>query len=165
MKKTLQSTLATPEHKGDKAEGFDLSSIGTQVGSEIDDILADQGIIMECSGFERTRHITEDYKVGNLIGIGAFSRVKLAQRKSDGEMVALKIIKKSNLSSLEIKQAMKESKMIDDLQHPNIVGLRDFYNKEKYCCIVMEYMQRDLYDYVVRDYDKLTEDDIRDIFR
>jgi serine/threonine protein kinase len=55
--------------------------------------------------------------------------------------------------------------MLNRLQHPNIVGLRDFYNKEQYCCMVLEYLKQDLYDYIVRDYNKLTEDEVKDIFR
>merc|ERR1719240_329652 len=51
------------------------------------------------------------------------------------------------------------------LQHPNIVEFKDLYITKNYIFLVMEQMDMDLYSYMKLKHDKLTEEDIRAIFR
>ena len=43
----------------------------------------------------------EDFTIKQTVGTGSFGRVKLIQRKSDGEYLALKIMKKEDIIKLK----------------------------------------------------------------
>ena len=46
-----------------------------------------------------------------------------------------------------------------------MVQLLDFYDEKDHYCVVLEYLKQDLYRYINQNHDRLTECDIRDIFR
>ena len=100
-----------------------------------------------------------------MLGTGAFSHVKKGRRASDQSIVAVKIFTKSRLRDRELLRAFEEAAILQELNHPNIVGYKDFFDENKYMCLVLEYMETDLYYYMNEYFDKLTEDIVRNIFK
>ena len=72
----------------------------------------------------------EAYKLGKTLGQGAFGKVKLATRRSDGIEVAVKLVNTNEWSERERKQFENEIRTLYELQHPNIVRLFDVYESE-----------------------------------
>ena len=68
----------------------------------------------------------EAYKLGKTLGQGAFGKVKLATRRSDGIEVAVKLVNTNEWSERERKQFENEIRTLYELQHPNIVHIYDF---------------------------------------
>jgi serine/threonine protein kinase len=65
----------------------------------------------------------QNYVLGEILGEGAFSVVKLATHKQTKSRVAVKIINKSGLSEVDELSLRQEVAILKDLKHPNIVGL------------------------------------------
>ena len=68
------------------------------------------------------------------------------------------------MNKKETERAIEECCILQQLSHPNIVEYKDFYDEEDYMCLVLEFMDTDLYNYVNYYFDELTENDIKDIF-
>lgn len=107
----------------------------------------------------------EEYDIGPLIGIGAFSHVKKARKFTDQSLAAIKIFDKSRMGEKDQENVLDECSFLNDLRHPRIVQFIDYYDEPDFQCIVLECMDTDLYLYLNENFDKFTEDDIRDIFR
>ena len=75
------------------------------------------------------------------IGKGAFARVCLAKRKSDGMIYAMKRVKISVLSEKERENALNEVRILAAIEHPNLIGFKECFMDEesKTLNIVMEY--------------------------
>jgi calcium/calmodulin-dependent protein kinase I len=85
--------------------------------------------------------VTDTYDLKQLLGEGAFSKVYLAESKSDaGGLAAVKIIDKEELCKEEDKMFLvdKEIEIMSQLDHPNIVRLFEVYENRKEVCLVME---------------------------
>jgi serine/threonine protein kinase len=78
--------------------------------------------------------------------------------------VAVKQVKKKNMSHIEVFQQRREIEVLKMCQHPNIIGLVDLFENQDYYFIVLEYMAgSDLFDYLSsRDFD-LGETRVREI--
>ncbi|EJT68597.1 CAMK/CAMKL/KIN4 protein kinase [Gaeumannomyces tritici R3-111a-1] len=95
-----------------------------------------------------------EYILGNTIGKGEFSKVKLAWKQEGGVRVAIKLIKKgahgSNLSHMS--GIMREVHILKHLTHPNIVRLHRMNESERHYGIILEYASGgDLFDYILRN--------------
>ena len=91
-----------------------------------------------------TQYSLSDFDiVPKALGSGSFGSVFLAQRKSDGETVALKFIKVGKGSS--DKQTMKEAETLSKIEHPNIIRYLGSFTTEMdsstVLCIIMEYAE------------------------
>ena len=78
--------------------------------------------------------VTDAYHLKQLLGEGAFSKVYLAESKSDsGGLAAVKIIDKEELCKDEDKMFLvdKEIEIMSQLDHPNIVRLFEVYENRK----------------------------------
>jgi len=85
--------------------------------------------------------INDAYILKQLLGEGAFSKVYLAESKSQtGGLAAVKIIDKEELCKDEDKMFLvdKEIEIMSQLDHPNIVRLFEVYENKKEVCLVME---------------------------
>jgi len=73
------------------------------------------------------------YKILGNLGEGEFGKVKYARRKTDGLEVAIKLIRKAQLSSdiQNSSKLMREIDILHALDHPNIVKLIDVIETEK----------------------------------
>ena len=89
-----------------------------------------------------TNQVFGDYLVLRRIGTGAMSDVYLAQQKSLGRHVALKILK-SELAENEncVKRFVREAKAAGQLVHPNIVHIYEVNCIDGFWFIAQEFVQ------------------------
>uniref|UniRef100_A0A668UXA6 non-specific serine/threonine protein kinase n=1 Tax=Oreochromis aureus TaxID=47969 RepID=A0A668UXA6_OREAU len=65
------------------------------------------------------------YHVLSPVGEGSFGRVYKGRRKGTGMVVALKVMPKLGRSQNDLQMLKKETEIMRDLRHPNIVQLFD----------------------------------------
>jgi serine/threonine protein kinase len=109
---------------------------------------------------------SEFYRVGKVLGRGAFGKVSLAVHRLTDEMVAIKSINKEVLTDEASKnKVMKEVTILKKMRHKNIIQLLDTFETDKHIIFVMELCSGgDLLNYV-RKRRKLTEDYAKTIFK
>ncbi|XP_029177902.1 serine/threonine-protein kinase fused [Nylanderia fulva] len=93
----------------------------------------------------------ENFKIGKYeilkqIGEGSFGQVYKAKKRSDGEIVAFKMIKKCGRTFKELKSLRQECEIQRNLHHPNIVQMIDSFETENEIVVVTEYADKELYD-------------------
>ncbi|XP_014293847.1 serine/threonine-protein kinase fused isoform X2 [Halyomorpha halys] len=80
-----------------------------------------------------------------ILGEGSFGQVYKARRKSDNEIVALKLIKKHGRTEKELISLRKECEIQRHFNHPNIIQMFDSFETENEIAVVTECAFRDLY--------------------
>jgi hypothetical protein len=85
---------------------------------------------------------SEKYKLdADVLGQGGFAVVQLAQRKADGNNVAVKMVNKSGEESVVAELALKkENDVLKGLKHQHVVHALDFYENDKQLRFVIEYL-------------------------
>ncbi|XP_050452311.1 serine/threonine-protein kinase fused isoform X2 [Cataglyphis hispanica] len=86
------------------------------------------------------------YEILKHIGEGSFGQVYKAKKRSDGEIVAFKMIRKCGRSFKELKSLRQECEIQRHLHHPNIVQMIDSFETENEIVVVTEYADKELYD-------------------
>jgi NIMA (never in mitosis gene a)-related kinase len=82
----------------------------------------------------------ENYKRIKVLGEGSFGKCFLAECTNTGEKYAIKEIDIRQMSTAEKDEALKEAKILERLQHPNIIRFHEVYRtKNGKLCIVMDY--------------------------
>ena len=107
----------------------------------------------------------EFYRIGKMLGRGAFGKVNLAMHKLVRKLVALKSLNKDALID-EVAKAklMKEVNLLLKLRHDHIVKIYETIETEKHIIIVMELCAGgDLLNYV-RKRRRLKEPQAKKIF-
>ncbi|KAK4699362.1 ser/thr/tyr protein kinase RAD53, partial [Phenoliferia sp. Uapishka_3] len=109
--------------------------------------------------------IHEKYDVREQIGKGSFATVRKGIRRSDGKMMAIKIIMKArfsaNLKTMEM--IGREVEIMKALDHKYCVRYIDYFEDEQRMWLVMEYVDGgDLLDYVMKR-SGLSESETREI--
>ena len=65
-----------------------------------------------------------DFEIIELIGEGSFGRVYKCMKKDNGQILALKVMKKQYLiSNHQIKYAVSEAQIMKSLDHPYLLKL------------------------------------------
>lgn len=85
--------------------------------------------------------VNDFYKIGELLGEGAFAQVKLGVDRETGEKCAIKIIKKKDYAGKEMDFIVREMNIMKSVSHPNIVNTLDMFDTPAYLHIVLEWMQ------------------------
>ncbi|XP_016919929.1 serine/threonine-protein kinase fused isoform X2 [Apis cerana] len=88
----------------------------------------------------------EKYEVLKQVGEGSFGQVYKAKKRSDGEIVAFKVIRKRGRSFKELKSLRQECEIQRRLHHPNIVQMLDSFETENEIVVVTEYADKELYE-------------------
>ncbi|CAH8464881.1 unnamed protein product [Heterobilharzia americana] len=136
----------------------DLNSNTNRIASAVSDV----------SSSEVSNHLQQSskpklgtYVIERTIGKGIFSSVKLARHTITGIFVAIKIIDKSCLSPENLKKVYRESDILKELHHSNIVKLYQVMETQRLLCMVMEYVSNgELFDYIAT-YGRFSEVDAR----
>jgi len=82
----------------------------------------------------------EHYKRIKLLGEGAFGKAFLAECVSDNTLCVIKQVDLSKMSDQEKKDTLREAKILESFNHPNIVKFKEVYKTKKgKLCIVMDY--------------------------
>ena len=76
---------------------------------------------------EQKGKIKNKYRVLETIGKGSYGEVKKIQYKTSGELRAMKIISKDEVSKEYVQSLLNEIDILKQLDHPNIVKIYEFY--------------------------------------
>ncbi|KAL9558958.1 hypothetical protein MBANPS3_000659 [Mucor bainieri] len=96
------------------------------------------------------KHIWK-FRIQELLGVGAFSKVFLAHNMEEGGLFAVKMINKERMyQDLRVKSSIeREVGVLKFLNHDRIVQLEATMETEQHLCIVLEYVQGgELFDFV-----------------
>lgn len=84
--------------------------------------------------------MAERYSIVRSLGEGSFGKCFLVQAHSDHSLYVIKQIDLNPLSKQEQADTLRESKILEQLDHPNIVKFKEVYKTRRgKLCIVMEY--------------------------
>lgn len=112
-------------------------------------------------------NIFDKYTLGKEIGKGKFSNVFEATNKITGEKVAIKLIKKKEITPKNLEFIKTEIDILKICHHPYVIKLYDSYEYVDKIYIVLELCQGgNLYDYLMKhDFDLLEKDVCRIIYK
>ena len=86
--------------------------------------------------------LSDIYEIKQVIGKGKFGVVNLGIHKKSGKQVAIKIMNKSSIKTIEDKELVHmEIGVLKLCHHPNIVRLLDHLENNDYIYIVTEYIE------------------------
>ena len=126
--------LKTKKALRDKGEFAKLSPRSQEIGSVMKAIKS----AFEQTGLPPTT-LTTFYRVGKILGRGAFGKVNLAMHKLVRKLVALKSLNKEQLTNEEEKaKLMKEVNLLLKLRHNHVVKIYETIETDKHIIIVME---------------------------
>lgn len=87
------------------------------------------------------------FKYVSEIGQGAFGKVYKCRNNLTSEEIAVKVLSKSGISKARGKQISTEAKILGQLNHPNIVKLKQFYESPMHYMLEMELLEGGTLDY------------------
>ncbi len=77
-------------------------------------------------------------QVGKELGRGAFAVVKECQHKASGRKYAVKIIDRNAMGDTNELSLQREIEIMQKVQHPHIITLRQVFEDKKHVYLVME---------------------------
>ena len=79
------------------------------------------------------------YDIDRQLGAGSFGKVFLAKNKADKSIgVAIKVIRKEKMTPDDLMSLKREVKIMQTVDHPNIVNYYETYDEKKYIYLCME---------------------------
>ncbi|CAG7963086.1 unnamed protein product [Penicillium salamii] len=107
----------------------------------------------------------DQYQTIRVLGEGSFGKVKLAIHQPSGRQVALKIISRRKLLSRDmVGRVEREIQYLQLLRHPHIIKLYTVIATKSDIVMVLEYAERELFDYLVRK-GRCGDDEARKFFQ
>ncbi|CAI7613576.1 unnamed protein product [Penicillium bialowiezense] len=107
----------------------------------------------------------DQYQTIRVLGEGSFGKVKLAIHQPTGRQVALKIISRRKLLSRDmVGRVEREIQYLQLLRHPHIIKLYTVIATKSDIVMVLEYAERELFDYLVRK-GRCGDDEARKFFQ
>ncbi|KAJ5124511.1 uncharacterized protein N7515_008336 [Penicillium bovifimosum] len=107
----------------------------------------------------------DQYQTLKVLGEGSFGKVKLAIHQPSGRQVALKIISRRKLLSRDmVGRVEREIQYLQLLRHPHIIKLYTVIATKTDIVMVLEYAERELFDYLVRK-GRCGDDEARKFFQ
>lgn len=109
--------------------------------------------------------VTKRYKMGRTLGQGTFATVKMATCIADRTKWAVKIIKRSALTSEDEESLKMEIQILQLTNHENIVSVKEVFYCKNYVYLVMDLMTGgELFDRIVNK-DHYTEKEAKTALR
>ncbi|KAF1317761.1 Camk/camk1 protein kinase, partial [Globisporangium splendens] len=109
--------------------------------------------------------VTNYYTLGKVIGSGSYSVVREGVHKHSKEKFAIKCIKRSELTEEDDEAIMTEVAILQQMHHPNIMTLREFFVEPEYYYLVTEFVSGgELFDRIVEK-TFYTEKEARDLVK
>lgn len=122
--------------------GFSLKNNKLQYEFKADTSETQEKWVKELKSCCNSRDISIAYtKSKNIIGRGAYGKVKLAKSNKTQETVAIKIISKEPLDPRSETRLRREISILKICKHENIVELKDIYETFEKLYIVTDYIQ------------------------
>ena len=104
------------------------------------------------------------YEMQTDLGQGRFGKVKLGVHKRTNQHVAIKIMKKSEMTEIDGELVKNEIDIMKLCHHPNIIRLLDHFENGDFIFIVMEYLSGgDLDSYLRKQKTLFTEEKVASI--
>jgi calcium/calmodulin-dependent protein kinase I len=114
---------------------------------------------------EHSKRVTDVYKFEGDLGQGSFAIVKRASNRTTGQRVAIKIIKKYELTDEDKMALQNEIDILTHVDHPNIVKLYEVFEDTDHYSLVMELMTGgELFDNILQK-EVYTEKEASDTIR
>eukprot|EP01036_Dinobryon_divergens_P029898 gene29899-39068_t len=109
--------------------------------SSIDDASETQSRINSVLGDNLPHTLESRYSLGDVIGTGGFSEVRLGvSNNALQQKVAVKIVTMRGMSHLDERALRNEVSILEKLKHPNIVRQLDFFHEQDKFYIILEYL-------------------------
>ncbi|KAK8175802.1 cell division control protein 15, cdc15 [Phyllosticta citrichinensis] len=99
----------------------------------------------------------KDYQLGDCLGKGAFGSVYRALNWNNGETVAIKQVKLTDVPKNELSVIMTEIDLLKKLNHPNIVKYHGFVKDNQSLYIILEYCENGSLHSICKDFGKFPE--------
>lgn len=114
----------------------------------------------------RNRVQIGDYVLRKTLGIGSFGKVKLAEHVVTGQQVAIKILNRARIRTLNMEDKVtREVQILKLFVHPHIIRLYEVIETQTDVFLVMEYVSGgELFDYIVSK-NKVHLDEARKFFQ
>ena len=105
--------------------------------------------------------IRDHYKIGQILGQGAFGEVRRCMHRISGANRAVKVLKKSSMDEEEKKMIFTEITNLKGLDHPNILKMYEYFEDDKRFYIITDLQKGgELFDEIVKR-GKFTEKDAK----
>ncbi|KAJ1846105.1 Serine/threonine-protein kinase 36 [Coemansia sp. RSA 2611] len=101
------------------------------------------------------------YILLQIIGEGQYGKVFKAIHRRSGVIVAMKIISKLNRKRIEIETYREEMRLLQQLDHPHVIQLIEYFETQNDIYIVLEYCKCDLSVYLKRKGGYLKMEEVR----
>lgn len=107
-----------------------------------------------------------EYKLGKTLGVGSFTKVKIAEHTLTGKKVAVKVFSRRKIQDAVMEERVeREIEIMGLLKNPHIIQFYEVIETPDDIYMVMEYVESgELFDYVVEK-GRLQEDDACKIFQ
>ncbi|PIA18358.1 fused serine/threonine kinase-like protein [Coemansia reversa NRRL 1564] len=112
---------------------------------------------------ESSRVLFERYILLQMIGEGQYGKVYKAMHRRTGVIVAMKMISKLSRKKVEIETYREEMRLLQQLDHPHVIQLVEYFETATDIFIVLEYCKCDLSVYLKRKGGFLKMEEVRDI--
>mmetsp|Transcript_50151 Transcript_50151/g.92600 ORF Transcript_50151/g.92600 Transcript_50151/m.92600 type:complete len:515 (-) Transcript_50151:130-1674(-) len=115
---------------------------------------------------QRPEIVVGPYKIGKTLGVGTFGKVKMAEHMPTKQKVAIKIINKGKMASMNMHEKIRrEIKILQFLRHPHVIRLYELVDTPSDIFMVMEYVPGgELFDHIVHQL-RLREEEARRFFQ
>ena len=99
---------------------------------------------------ENKGKFTDFYKLGGVLGEGAYGTVRKCAHNSCGQIRAVKIMSKADLSTTDALKLKQEIEILRNLDHPNIMKLYEIFEDHQKFYLVSELCAGgELFDFVL----------------
>jgi len=91
------------------------------------------------------------YKIGKVLGEGAFGEVRLCTHRETGEKRAVKVLKKDAMDEEETAAMLNEINILRGIDHPNVVKIYEYFEDAKRFYIVTQHIEGgELFDEIIK---------------